>query len=238
MAHMTVSVIVCGRFGAIVVLLHALVLVGVVSHVHGRRVFLVRAVRRGRGPDSLQRQQHQEENSEPTTHRAHCRGFAIAPPRMNFEVSMKIGELAAAAKTAVETIRYYEREGLLPEPARTESNYRSYGDQHLQRLSFIRSCRSLDMTLDEIRALLRFKEDPTGNCLAVNELIDEHVEHVAERIRELKRLQAELKELRSQCDAAGAACGILESLQKREKAPAGPAPKVHVGGAHRRHRGA
>ena len=147
---------------------------------------------------------------------------------------VKIGELARAAKTQAETIRYYEREGLLPEPARTESNYRSYGEQHLRRLSFIRSCRSLDMTLDEIRALLRFKEDPVGNCLAVNDLIDEHFEHVAERIRELKRLQTELKDLRSQCDAAGASCGILESLDQRGKAAARPAPKAHVGGAHRR----
>lgn len=145
---------------------------------------------------------------------------------------MKIGELAKAAKTQVETVRYYEREGLLPEPARTESNYRAYGEQHLRRLTFIRSCRSLDMTLDEIRALLRFKEDPAAHCVAVNELIDEHVEHVAERIRELERLQAELRDLRSQCDAAGATCGILQTLDERGKAAA-PA-KAHVGGTHRR----
>ena len=69
---------------------------------------------------------------------------------------MKIGELAAASDTVVETIRYYEREGLLPEPARTESNYRTYGDVHLARLQFIRYCRGLDMSLDEIRVLLRF----------------------------------------------------------------------------------
>ncbi len=74
MADMTVGVTACSCFGAIVlllsVLLRVLVRVGVVSHVHGRRVFLVRAVRRCRSPDGLERQQHQEENSEPTTHRA------------------------------------------------------------------------------------------------------------------------------------------------------------------------
>jgi len=152
--------------------------------------------------------------------------------------TMKIGELAKAARTQVETIRYYEREGLLPEPARTESNYRSYGPEHLRRLAFIRHCRSLDMTLDEIRALLRFKDDPTGNCGSVNELLDEHIGHVAERIRELKRLQAELRQLRAQCDAvAGAPCGILESLdlEAESGAPEAAAKAGHVGGSHRHH---
>lgn len=152
-------------------------------------------------------------------------------------MTMKIGDLAKAARTQVETIRYYEREGLLPEPARTESNYRTYGQEHLQRLAFIRHCRSLDMTLEEIRALLRFKDDPAGNCESVNGLLDEHIGHVAERIRELKRLQAELKQLRAQCDAAGAACGILESLDKdaKETAAVSVANAGHVGGSHRRH---
>ncbi|MGV3494874.1 MAG: Cd(II)/Pb(II)-responsive transcriptional regulator [Ramlibacter sp.] len=147
---------------------------------------------------------------------------------------MKIGDLAKATGTQVETIRYYEREGLLPAPARTESNYRHYDDAHVGRLSFIRHCRSLDMTLEEIRALLRFKDDPAGNCHAVNELLDEHIGHVAERIRELKKLQAQLKDLRAQCDAAGAACGILESLDSKGGAAA-PSAGAHVGGAHRRH---
>jgi len=152
-------------------------------------------------------------------------------------MTMKIGDLAKAARTQVETIRYYEREGLLPEPARTESNYRTYGQGHLQRLAFIRHCRSLDMTLEEIRALLRFKDDPAGNCESVNGLLDEHIGHVAERIRELKRLQAELKQLRAQCDAAGAACGILESLDKdaQESAAVSVGKAGHVGGSHRRH---
>ncbi|HPB21055.1 MAG TPA: Cd(II)/Pb(II)-responsive transcriptional regulator [Novosphingobium sp.] len=150
---------------------------------------------------------------------------------------MKIGDLAKATGTQAETIRYYEREGLLPEPARTESNYRRYGDEHLRRLAFIRQCRSLDMTLDEIRALLRLKEDPSAHCVEVNELIDEHMEHVGERIRELKKLQTELRELRSQCDAAGATCGILAKLDKQAKAPAKAraSQAAHVGGLHRRH---
>lgn len=148
---------------------------------------------------------------------------------------MKIGELAKATGTQTETIRYYEAEGLLAEPARTESNYRRYDQKHVERLSFIRHCRSLDMTLDEIRALLRFKDDPAANCEAVNELLDEHIGHVAERIRELKRLQAELKDLRAQCDAHGASCGILGALDNKGKSGAAPTRAQHVGGAHRRH---
>ena len=88
---------------------------------------------------------------------------------------MKIGELAKATHTQVETIRYYEREGLLPETARTEGNYRVYDSAHVDRLSFIRHCRGLDMTLDEIRVLLRFKDSPHENCAQVNDLLDEHI---------------------------------------------------------------
>ena len=112
---------------------------------------------------------------------------------------MKIGELARATGTQVETIRYYEREGLLPEPARTEGNYRIYGDEHAERLLFIRQCRSLDMTLDEVRVLLRFKDVPAENCGEVSMLLDEHIGHVAARIRELKVLEKELRTLREQC---------------------------------------
>ena len=69
---------------------------------------------------------------------------------------MKIGQLSEVARTQVETIRFYEREGLLAEPKRTAGNYRIYDQTHLDRLLFIRHCRALDMTLDEIRVLLRF----------------------------------------------------------------------------------
>jgi DNA-binding transcriptional MerR regulator len=73
---------------------------------------------------------------------------------------MRIGELAEITQTQAETIRFYEREGLLREPPRTGSNYRVYGQEHLERLAFIRLCRLLDMTLDEIRLLLQFREAP------------------------------------------------------------------------------
>ncbi len=149
---------------------------------------------------------------------------------------MKIGELAKAASTPTETIRYYEREGLLPGAGRTDSNYRVYGEAHANRLNFIRHCRSLDMTLDEIRALLRFKDQPEGDCSGVNDLLDEHIGHVARRIKELRALQIELKALRDQCGAStsSAACGILNELDNaaRTPKPARRSAVAHVHGTH------
>ena len=128
---------------------------------------------------------------------------------------MQIGELAQAAQTQTETIRFYEREGLLPPAARNAANYRVYEATHVQRLAFIRHCRSLDMTLDEIRVLLRFKDAPGAPCTEVNALLDEHIGHVAHRLRELRVLEKELRRLRQQCSSnqAAADCGILSGLE-------------------------
>ena len=153
-------------------------------------------------------------------------------------VMMKIGELAHATQTQAETIRYYEREGLLPSTARTSSNYRMYETSHVQRLSFIRHCRSLDMTLAEIRILLQFKDAPSENCAGVNDLLDAHIGHVAARIRELRALERELKRLREQCVSGNAlaACGILQGLDlaSRHQNPrsAGHGHASHIHGAH------
>jgi Cd(II)/Pb(II)-responsive transcriptional regulator len=127
---------------------------------------------------------------------------------------MKIGELSTASGTTIESIRFYEREGLIAEPGRTDGNYRVYGDEHVQRLVFIRRCRSLDMALNEIRVLLRFKDAPSANCSDVNALLDEHIGHVTGRVQELRVLERQLRELRSQCLSieSGADCGILKQL--------------------------
>ena len=134
---------------------------------------------------------------------------------------MKIGELSTASATHIETIRYYEREGLLPAPARTTGNLRAYETPHLERLQFIRYCRSLDMSLDEVRVLLRFKDDPSANCGDVNELLDEHIGHVSRRVKELRVLEKQLKELRLRCGDARSAdeCGILSGLAEAAQGP-------------------
>ncbi|MDZ5455707.1 MULTISPECIES: Cd(II)/Pb(II)-responsive transcriptional regulator [Azohydromonas] len=149
---------------------------------------------------------------------------------------MKIGELASQTGTAVETIRFYEREGLLPEPERTAGNYRVYTAAHVERLAFVRHCRNLDMTLDEIRVLLRYKDAPEDNCGEVNALLDQHIGHVAQRIRELRSLEKALKDLRQQCNQGQQArdCGILNELtQAANQAPSSRSHRSsHVKGCH------
>jgi Cd(II)/Pb(II)-responsive transcriptional regulator len=146
---------------------------------------------------------------------------------------LKIGALAKQTGAQAETIRYYEREGLLPEPVRSQGNYRLYGPPHVERLQFIRHCRSLDMSLDEIRSLLSFRDAPDESCRAVNDLLDRHIEHVAHRIKELQNLKRQLQALRSQCRSAHAAkdCEILQNLATQESST--PAKLgSHGGGCH------
>lgn len=131
---------------------------------------------------------------------------------------LKISQLAGATGASTETIRYYEQEGLLPQPARSAGNYRLYGDEHIKRLQFIRHCRSLDMALDEIRLLLSLRDAPEANCDGVNTLLDKHIDRVAARIVELKGLQSQLEQLRLQCGDARPArqCGILLELDRSD----------------------
>lgn len=147
---------------------------------------------------------------------------------------MHIGELAKQTHCRVETIRYYEKAGLLPEPNRTSGNYRLYGREHAKRLRFIRHCRSLDMTLEEIRALLKFRDAPMDNCGAVNSLLDEHIEHVASRIGELQNLERQLKNLRKLCASVRSArdCKILHELADSPFRASDNGPAGHVRGAH------
>lgn len=153
---------------------------------------------------------------------------------------MKIGELATRSRTPVETIRYYEREGLLPAAPRSEGNYRLYGPAEAERLAFIRHCRTLDMTLDEIRVLLRFRDAPAADCGDVNTLLDAHIGHVTARIRELRHLERELKALRERCASPTDSdhCGILEGLVQASSQAAGrlggAARQPHTGGSHGR----
>lgn len=132
---------------------------------------------------------------------------------------MKIGELARLTQCKVETVRYYEHEGLLPSPARSEGNFRQYDAVHLERLRFIRNCRTLDMNLDEIRALLRLIDSPPEDCGGINEIFDSHITHVEARISELEQLKQTLTSLRERCQSRHGveACGILHGLSEMEQ---------------------
>lgn len=88
---------------------------------------------------------------------------------------MRIGELAKRTSCDIETIRFYEKSGLLAEPGRNSSGYREYATEHLERLQFIRHCRSLQLSLGEIRVLLDLRTDPSSGCHSVDELLDGHI---------------------------------------------------------------
>ena len=127
---------------------------------------------------------------------------------------MRIGELARQAGVDVQTVRYYEREGLLAAPARTDSGYRAYGPEHLERLNFVRHCRSLDMPLAEIRKLIDLSRDASVSCEQVDGLVRAHLERVRAKRLALQNLEAQLATLSAQC-ASGqrvADCGILGEL--------------------------
>lgn len=129
---------------------------------------------------------------------------------------MRIGALARAADCPVETIRYYEKEGLLAEPVRSEANYRQYREKHLEQLLFIRNCRALDMNLGEIRQLLALRDQPRENCTEVDAVVEAHIVHVNRRIAALQALEAQLMALRGRCpdERDVADCGILEQLTR------------------------
>ncbi len=127
---------------------------------------------------------------------------------------MQIKALSAATGVDVETIRYYERQGLLPAPARQANGYRDYGPPQLERLSFIRHCRALDMPLADVRQLLAALDAPGPECGDINALIDQHLARVRARLASLRALEKQLRSLRSSCSGAPgeAGCGILHEL--------------------------
>jgi Cd(II)/Pb(II)-responsive transcriptional regulator len=128
---------------------------------------------------------------------------------------MQIKALSAATGVDVETIRYYERQGLLPAPPRQANGYRSYGQPQLERLAFIRHCRALDMPLAAVRQLLTALDAPTGpECGDVNALVDQQLARVRARLASLRALEKQLRQLRTACTGRPGAqgCGILHEL--------------------------
>jgi Cu(I)-responsive transcriptional regulator len=126
---------------------------------------------------------------------------------------MKIGKLANATATKVETVRYYERIGLLSPPARTSANYRAYGSEHLARLSFIRRARDLGFTLESVRELLTLSDDRSRSCEAVDSIARTHLTEVERKISDLKALRSELNRVVGACRHGTVAdCKIIETL--------------------------
>ena len=130
------------------------------------------------------------------------------------EERLTIGELAKVTATKVVTVRYYEQAGLLPVPPRTAGNYRAYGPGDLGRLRFIRRCRDLGFTLDQVRDLLRMSSREDQPCAEINRISAEHLAEVEGKIADLTRLAGELRRINGRCQGGGtvADCRIIEAL--------------------------
>ncbi|WP_420408147.1 MerR family transcriptional regulator [Hoeflea sp.] len=127
---------------------------------------------------------------------------------------MKIGELARATGTKVVTVRYYEKIGLLPEPDRSEDNYRDYGKTSLERLRFIRRCRELGFSLDQVRDLLSLASDAARPCAEVDEITAVHLAEVERKIADLQALAQQLRSISASCSGGGTIsnCRILDAI--------------------------
>ena len=144
----------------------------------------------------------------------------------------RIGEAAQRSGVSAANIRYYEREGLLPAQTRANNDYRLYSEADIHRLRFVRQCRAMDMSLDEVRTLLALDLNDKTDCATACTALDEHLGHVRQRLRELRALEKDLLALRNRCDGSDDHCHIIEALHQRADAvlleSPGPGPRRHV----------
>lgn len=143
-----------------------------------------------------------------------------------------IGDAAKRSGVTTANIRFYEKEKLLSPRGRSENSYRFYSEGDIHQLRFIRLCRALDMSLDEVRTLLGLDLKIKADCETARGALDGHLSHVRARLAELKALEKDLQALRNRCDGTDAHCHIIEALH--ERADALPAP-VQQAAAHKRH---
>lgn len=134
-----------------------------------------------------------------------------------YSETMKIGELSKKTGLSIDTIRFYEKTGLVKGPSRTEGGFREFSKESQHTLEFISHCRSLDIPIPEIRKLMKVRSGSAKSCREANEVIDEQLRNLRSRIEELKKLEKNLAQLRSVCNQEldPKECEILKSLQKR-----------------------
>ena len=126
---------------------------------------------------------------------------------------MRIGKLATSCGCPVETIRYYEKIGLLPPPARLANGYRSYDAVHGKWLQFILRSRGLGFSQNEVRQLTDLAHQKRPACVEVHDVLQEHVDDVQERIRELERMKRALVRLKDKChDGTLHDCPVIDEL--------------------------
>jgi MerR family mercuric resistance operon transcriptional regulator len=128
-----------------------------------------------------------------------------------------IGALARASGVNVETIRFYEKAGVMPAPPRSASGYRLYGEEHLKRLTFVRRGRELGFSLDEVRELLGLVDRSGYTCAQVRGLMLAHVEAIGRKIADLRRLRQVMADVAAECTGEEAPqCPIIDALCRRE----------------------
>jgi MerR family mercuric resistance operon transcriptional regulator len=138
--------------------------------------------------------------------------------------AISIGALARQSGVNIETIRYYERIGVLPEPARSAGGYRQYLARHAERLRFIRRSRDLGLSLDDVRRLLSLADKKSNSCSKVRELASHHLVDIRARIADLQRMERVLSQLVSACSKGKVAnCPLLEALAGPGNDPAAAA---------------
>ncbi len=130
----------------------------------------------------------------------------------------KIGEAAARSGVSAANIRYYEKESLLSAGVRGDNSYRLYSDAEVHQLRFIRLCRAMDMSLNEVRSLLALDWRNSEDCTAARTTVEDHLHHVRERLQELQILERELVSLRDCCDGQSGVCHTIEALHHRADA--------------------
>ena len=129
-----------------------------------------------------------------------------------------IGDAARQSGVSAANIRFYEKEKLLSPRGRSENSYRFYSEGDVHQLRFIRLCRALDMSLDEVRTLLGLDLKIKADCVTARGALDGHLAHVRARLVELRALEKDLQALRSRCDGTDTHCHIIEALHQRADA--------------------
>jgi MerR family mercuric resistance operon transcriptional regulator len=131
--------------------------------------------------------------------------------------TLPIGEVSKRSGVNIETIRYYERLGLLPKPRRSANGRRVFEGEHLKRLTFIRRARALGFSQDEVRALLVLADGGAESCGEVRDLANVHLHSIREKIADLKKMERVLSDTVSRCKGADApACPVLDALAGQE----------------------
>ena len=145
-----------------------------------------------------------------------------------------IGQVARMSGVSATNIRYYEKEKLLSPHGRSANSYRFYSNSDLHQLRFIRQCRNLDMSLDEVRTLLALDLRKKSDCATARVTLDAHLSHVRTRLAELTQMEASLEVLRNRCDGSAAHCRIMEALhaQADQQNPATGLPAPAAQRAH------